>query len=90
MARMPRESLLGKGIIPVLASGNEYKNDSLPESACTSNSFAVGALSDQESPILAPFSNHNDLINITAPGDNINSSINPRSYKYDGEVKWTY
>lgn len=84
------QSMLENGIIPVLASGNEYSNDSLPESACTSNSFAVGALSDQESPILAPFSNHNDLIDITAPGDNIISSINPRSYEYDGEVKWTY
>lgn len=68
------QSLLGNGIIPVLASGNEYKNDSLPESACTSNSIAVGALADKESPILAAFSNHNDLIDITAPGDNINSS----------------
>ena len=84
------QSLMENGIIPVLASGNEYKNDSLPESACTSNSFAVGALADQESPILAAFSNHNDLIDMAAPGDNINSSINPRSYKYDGEVKWTY
>ncbi len=84
------QSLLKNGIIPVLASGNEYKKDSLPESACTSNSFAVGALADQESPILAAFSNHNDLIDITAPGDNINSSINPRSHEYDGEVKWTY
>lgn len=84
------QSLLKNGIIPVLASGNEYTNDSLPESACTSNSIAVGALADQESPILAAFSNHNDLIDITAPGDNINSSINPRSYKYDGEVRTTY
>ena len=78
--------LLNKGVIPVLASGNEYTNGTLPESACTSNSFTVGALADQESPLLAVFSNHNDLVNIIAPGENIISSIYPRHSEYFGDI----
>ena len=77
--------LLNNGVIPVLASGNEYTNGSLPESACTSNSFTVGALADQESPLLAVFSNHNDLVNMIAPGENINSAIYPRHSEYFGD-----
>ena len=69
----------------MLASGNEYKNNSLPESACTSNSFTVGALANQESPILADFSNHNDLVNMAAPGQNINSSKHKSCYEDNGE-----
>lgn len=79
------QSLLENGIIPVLASGNEYKNNSLPESACTSNSFTVGALANQESPILADFSNHNDLVNMAAPGQNINSAKHKSCYEDNGE-----
>lgn len=81
------QSLLENGIIPVIAAGNEYENVKLPESACTSNSFAVGALSDKEEPMLAAFSNHNHMIDMAAPGVNINSSIIPRTYEYDGETK---
>ena len=79
------QSLLENGIIPVVASGNEYKNNSLPESACTSNSFTVGALANKESPILADFSNHNDLVNMAAPGQNIKSAKHKSCYEDDGE-----
>ena len=77
------QSLLENGMIPVVASGNEYKNDSLPESACTSNSFTVGALANRGDPLLANFSNHNDLVNMAAPGEKIKSAIHPQySYYY--------
>lgn len=80
------QALLDAGMIPVLASGNEYKNGSLPESACTSNSFTVGALADQEDPILASFSNHNDLVNMTAPGERIRSATHTRYSEYSGYI----
>ena len=80
------QSLLEHGMIPVLASGNEYSNDSLPESACASNSFTVGALANQTDPLLASFSNHNDLVDMTAPGEHINSAIFPRHSELFGDI----
>ena len=82
------KSLLENGIIPVIASGNEYKNGSLPESACTTNSFTVGALADQENPLLASFSNHNSLVDMAAPGEHIYSAVYPRYNDYTKE--YTY
>lgn len=74
--------LLEVGVITVNASGNEYKNNELPESACTSNSFTVGALANTETPLLLPDSNHSSMINMTAPGDNIYSALYPRFNPY--------
>ncbi len=84
------QTLLENGVIPVVASGNEYKNNSLPESACTSNSFTVGALAYSESPLLADFSNHNDLVNMAAPGEKIRSAKHESCYEWDGEKSCYY
>ena len=62
-------------IIPVAASGNQGSYDQISSPACLSNVVAVGALADTPDPLLWYKSNHNQLIDITAPGENIYSSI---------------
>ncbi len=68
-------------IIPVAATGNSANqrdyNGGIQSPACQSSVFSVGALEDNSSPTLAVFSNHNFLVDITAPGTNINSSVFP-------------
>ncbi len=62
-------------VIPVAAAGNESYNCGIGEPACFSNVMAVGALADASAPLLASFSNHNEMIDITAPGTGIKSAL---------------
>ncbi len=75
------QKMVDSGIIPVAASGNEKYNNGIAAPACISEVFAVGALADFPDPLLANFSNHNKLVDITAPGSNICSASYPIGYE---------
>ncbi len=62
------------GMIPVAASGNHFTDGAIMYPACFSNVMAVGALAGMDEPMIVPFSDHNDLVDILAPGTNIYSS----------------
>ena len=66
--------LTDKNVIAVASSGNEFLNEGICRPACFSNVFSAGALWKDKDPILANFSNHNALVDITAPGTSIRSS----------------
>ena len=67
--------LTENGMIPVVSSGNGSSDTSISLPGCLSNVFTVGALTESSEPTIAEFSNHNDLVDILAPGTEINSSI---------------
>ncbi len=65
--------LANNGIIPVVSSGNNFFVDGIASPACISKAFSVGALADDNDPKILVGSNHSKLIDILAPGENINS-----------------
>ena len=69
------QKLIDAGMIPVVASGNESMDTEICRPACLSNAFSVGALSDSETPQIASYSNHNELVDILSPGTNIYSAL---------------
>lgn len=69
------DSLLERGIIPVVSAGNDYLNGKVTFPACLSNAYTVGALADQSTPQIADYSNHSKLIDLLAPGTNLRSAF---------------
>ncbi len=66
------DALLAKGIATVVAAGNEYfEGVSFP--ACISSTVAVGANNDTDQ--IADFSNRSALLDLFAPGVDIQSSV---------------
>jgi serine protease len=66
------DALLAKGIATVVAAGNEYfEGTSFP--ACVSTAVAVGANDGDDR--IADFSNRGALVDLFAPGVDINSSV---------------
>ena len=66
------DALLAKGIATVVAAGNEYfTGASFP--ACVSSAVAVGAGDDGD--VIADFSNRGALVDLFAPGVDIESSV---------------
>ena len=59
------------GILPAAASGNEFLDDAVASPGCMSNTMAVGALADMDTPYIVCYSNHNPVVDILAPGTNI-------------------
>ena len=76
------QKLINAGIIPVSSSGNSWYDQYIGEPACLSNVFSVGALADMSTPFVAPYSNHANYLDITAPGTNIYSALYPSGYGY--------
>lgn len=62
------------GILPAAASGNEFRDDAVASPSCLSNTLTVGALADMDTPYIVCYSNHNNVVDILAPGTNIWSS----------------
>ena len=62
------------GILPAAASGNEFLDDAVSLPGCLSNTLSVGALADMDTPYIVCYSNHNNVVDILAPGTNIWSS----------------
>lgn len=67
--------MLDAGMIPVAASGNEGFAGAVCAPSCVSKAFTVGALDENATPKIAPYSNHSKFVNILAPGTNIYSSF---------------
>ena len=68
--------LVEAGILPVVAAGNNYFNDSVTTPACISSAYTVAALAYSIKPHLAAFSNFNrPNIDIAAPGMWVLSSV---------------
>ncbi|WP_310708698.1 S8 family serine peptidase [Nonomuraea sp. 3-1Str] len=66
------DALLAKGIATVAAAGNEsYEGVSFP--ACVSSAVAVGA--NDGNDVIADFSNRGELVDLFAPGVDIESSV---------------
>ncbi|MBQ4514536.1 MAG: S8 family serine peptidase, partial [Anaerolineaceae bacterium] len=73
-------------IIPVKSAGNSGADGSVSAPGCISSSFTVGALYDNSTPQIAPYSNHSEtLVDILAPGTKIWSAF----YAYDNsDYNW--
>ncbi|NRQ39039.1 S8 family serine peptidase, partial [Nonomuraea sp. NN258] len=66
------DALLAKGIAPVVAAGNEYF-DGASFPACVTSAVAVGAGDNADA--IADFSNRGALVDLFAPGVDIDSSV---------------
>lgn len=62
------------GVATVVAAGNEAVTGSLSAPACLSDTIAVGAVNASGTQV-ATYSNHDEMIDLLAPGDAIYSSI---------------
>ena len=69
------EEMIDEGMIPAAGTGDHYIDHNISFPACLSNVIAVGALPDMSKPMIAAYSDHNDMVDILAPGTNIYSSI---------------
>ncbi|MBU2547178.1 MAG: S8 family serine peptidase, partial [Proteobacteria bacterium] len=81
------DRLRAVGIATVIASGNDSDCTGISAPACISSSVAIGATNDSDA--MAPFSNwHQTLVDLFAPGSNINSSLDTSDTSY-GEKSGT-
>ncbi|GLW06180.1 hypothetical protein Misp01_13100 [Microtetraspora sp. NBRC 13810] len=71
------DALLAQGVATVVAAGNEFF-DGTAYPACISTAVAVGATDDDDT--IAPFSNSGPLLDLFAPGVNIDSAIPDDAY----------
>lgn len=67
------DQLRAAGVATVIASGNDGFPDSVSRPGCISTAVTVGATSKQNQ--VAPFSNRGPVVDVLAPGVNINSSV---------------
>ncbi|WP_376696531.1 S8 family peptidase [Wenzhouxiangella sp. EGI_FJ10305] len=72
------EMLHQAGIVVVVASGNESRTDGISSPACVSHALAVGSL--EKNGRISGFSNSGPILDIVAPGGDINSSVPGGSY----------
>ena len=69
------EEMIDEGMIPVAGTGDHYNDVSISFPACLSNVIAAGALPDMSKPMIAAYSDHNNMADIIAPGSYIYSAI---------------
>ncbi|MFI6743613.1 S8 family peptidase [Nonomuraea sp. NPDC050451] len=72
------DTLVGLGVAPVVAAGNNGFPNGVATPACISTAVAVGAIDDSDAP--AGFTNRGPLLDLFAPGVNINSSVPNNTY----------
>ena len=77
--------LVRNEIIPVASSGNEGYDREMQAPACISSVFQVGQLTDDATPKISANSNHNQYIDILAPGKEIRSAF----YAWEANCKAT-
>ncbi len=77
------QELTEAGVIPCAGSGNEGSTTGIYYPAASKYTVAVSALSYQSEPYLWYSSNNNALVDILAPGENINSSMYTDDYEYN-------
>jgi hypothetical protein len=75
--------LLEAGIATVIASGNDGWTDAANFPACITDSIAVGAI--DKSDVISSFSDSSPIVDLLAPGVNINSSVTGGGFaNFDG------
>ncbi|MBE1587301.1 S8 family serine peptidase [Nonomuraea angiospora] len=72
------DTLVGLGVAPVVAAGNNGFQNGVATPACISTAVAVGATDDSDA--LAAFTNRGPLLDLFAPGVNIRSSVPNNTY----------
>jgi len=72
------DNLRSVGIATVVASGNEGYIDGIIAPACVSSAVAVGGTQDDDA--LCRWSNSSEMVDLLAPGQDINSSIPDNAY----------
>ncbi|MEU6784564.1 S8 family serine peptidase [Nonomuraea angiospora] len=72
------DTLVGLGVAPVVAAGNNSFPNGVATPACISTAVTVGATDDSDA--LAAFTNRGPLLDLFAPGVNINSSVPNNTY----------
>jgi subtilisin family serine protease len=72
------DTLVGLGVAPVVAAGNSGFPNGVASPACVSTAVTVGATDDSDA--LAAFTNRGPLLDLFAPGVNINSSVPNNTY----------
>ncbi|WP_336205926.1 S8 family peptidase [Nonomuraea sp. LPB2021202275-12-8] len=72
------DGLLNAGVAPVAAAGNAGWRDAVASPACVSSAVAVGATNDRDQ--ITAFSNRGKLLDLFAPGAEINSSVPDDTY----------
>ncbi|WP_210580080.1 proprotein convertase P-domain-containing protein [Streptomyces sp. GESEQ-4] len=73
-ARKPAiDSLLSAGVATVVAAGNNKYAEAVNSPACVSSAIAVGSSTVEDE--VSEFSNHGALLDVFAPGDDIDSAV---------------
>ncbi|MFF4624428.1 S8 family peptidase [Nonomuraea jabiensis] len=72
------DTLVGLGVAPVVAAGNNGFPNGVATPACISTAVTVGATDDSDA--VAAFTNRGSLLDLFAPGANINSSVPNNTY----------
>ncbi|NUP03079.1 MAG: S8 family serine peptidase [Nonomuraea sp.] len=72
------DTLVSLGVAPVVAAGNNGFLNGVSAPACISSAIAVGATDDRDA--IAAFSNRGAVLDLFAPGVDINSSVPNNTY----------
>ena len=72
------DSNLAAGIATVISAGNDSYLDAVGTPGCISSAFTVGSTDDDDS--VSSFSNRGTLVDVMAPGNNIDSSVPDDAY----------
>ncbi|WP_053174365.1 S8 family peptidase [Nonomuraea sp. SBT364] len=72
------DQLLALGTTPVVAAGNDGWTDAVASPACVSSAVTVGATDDTNR--IATFSNRGTLLDLLAPGVDVNASVPDDAY----------
>ncbi|MFI7128383.1 S8 family peptidase [Nonomuraea sp. NPDC050153] len=72
------DTLVGLGVAPVVAAGNNGFANGVASPACISTAVAVGATDDSDA--VTAFTNRGPLLDLFAPGVNIRSSVPDNTY----------
>ena len=67
------ENLIGQGVAVIAASGNDNYLNTIASPACVSNIISVGSVDEDDT--VSSFSNSADILDLLAPGGQINSSV---------------
>lgn len=78
MIKQVIDDLRAAGTITVIAAGNNGFNGAVSRPGCVSTALTVGASDGQDAP--AGFSNRGSLVDLWAPGVQINSSVPPEGF----------
>jgi subtilisin family serine protease len=76
------DNLRSVGIATVVATGNDGYTDGISAPACISSAIAVGATTDADA--VASFSNSDELVDLLAPGVDIDASVPDNTYGNKG------